>query len=482
VDTSKPIVGVVMTMLDLYRKTDADRPGVLGGHWKAVMADLFADAADLQFTGVSHTADEVAGAVSACEQAACDLLLVLPLAYAPSGAAVQALLKTELPLLVVSTARDATLPYAMDDDHIMANHAVHGVQDLANVLARERREFELVAGHASQPQFRDRILGAARAAAATRMFRVGTVGRIGRPFAGMLDFDPGPGFPDVFGMTVADIDPRELVAAAGRVAPITTSRRSGPMTTSPRSGGERVAEFARWAETEFELDDDLTPEILETSARWSLGLEDLVETMHLDAVSMNFLEVAAGGAETMPFLGASRLMARGVGYAGEGDILTAALVTAVAWLAGEATFTEMFCPDYERAEVLLSHMGECNFAMANPGRPVRLVAKEFAFGDCTPPAVPVFQLRPGPVTLTCLTQWPGEGFRLIACTGEVIEAPDHVNLSSPYTRIGFGRDLVPFLEAYSRAGGTHHLALAYGDRLDALRTLARFSGFGFKVV
>jgi len=464
VERKKPVVGVLMTLLELYRKTDPERPSTLHDHWKPVMEEALSPVAELHFTGVSHTAGEIAKAVSSCEHAACDLLLVLPLAYAPSGAAEEALCGAELPLLVVSSARDATLPYDMSGDHIMANHAMHGVQDLANVLARKGRNFELLAGHPSDAAFRQRLIRAVRAAAGARVFRKGWVGRIGEPFEDMLDFDPGPHLAEHFGLRTVSIDPDELARVAESVT------------------DERISELAEWARSEFDVDDALTPDILNTSARWSLALEDLVRSGELDAVSMNFLAVAAAGADTMPFLGASRLMARGVGYAGEGDILTAALVAALARMADGATFTEMFCPDYERSEVLLSHMGECNFALANPERPVKLAAKDFAFGECEKPAVPVFQLKPGAVTLASITQWPGEGFRVVACTGEVAEAPEHPGLSSPYSRIRFGRELPGFLEDYSRAGGTHHLALGYGDLLDELRAFARFLNISCRVV
>jgi len=463
-DAGKPTVGVVFTMLELYRTAHPDRPKALGDLWRGVVEDLLGGEADLVFTGVSHAPDEVDAAVEECIQADCDLLMVLPLSYAASGSAIDALSRTSLPLLVVSSARDATLPYDMTGDHIMADHAVHGVQDLANVLGREGRRFELVAGHPSQDRFREAVVRTARAATGAEVFRKGVVGQLGEAFEGMLDFDPGPHFADRFGMEVRRIDPQELTVFAGNV------------------DADRIADLTHWASTEFEPDGSVTPDLLATSARVSLALEDLVEAGDLAAVTMNFLQVAAAGVETMPFLGASRLMADGVGYAGESDLMTASLVAAVARACGGATFTEVFCPDYERNEVLLAHMGECNLAFAAPGAPVRLIAKEFAYGDCKPPVVPVFQLRPGPVTLCCLTQWPGEGYRLIACTGEIGDAPVHPNLTMPYSRLSFGGDLAEFLEAYSRVGGIHHLALAYGNQLPALETLARFAGFGFAVV
>ena len=457
-----PVVGVVMTMLELYRQENAARGPKFETHWKGVLEGVFTRRAKLHFAGVSYTADEVATAVGSCERADCDLVLVLPLAYAPSGIAVKALCRTKLPLLLVSTARDATLPYDMDLDHIMANHAVHGVQDLANVLGRRGHRFEMVAGHPSKPEFAASLVQAARAALGARVFRKGKVGRIGRPFAGMLDFDPGAGFSDYFGIKVVKMTARKLADAA-KVIP-----------------QKRIQALANQVRKEFAVDAEATPEEMEASLRWGLALEDVVHEKGMDAVSMNFLDVAAAGAATLPFFGASRLMSVGVGYAGEGDVLTAALMASVARIAGEATFTEMFCPDYARNEILLSHMGECNFSLASR-HPVRLAAKDFAFGKCLRPLVPVFQLRPGPVTLATITQWPDEGFRLVACSAEIVAAPDHANLVSPYSRIRFGRPLPEFLEAYSRAGGTHHLALGYGDLRPALQTFARFAGMGFQV-
>ena len=49
----------------------------------------------------------------------------------------------------------------------------------------------------------------------------------------------------------------------------------------------------------------------------------------------------------MPFLEIEKQMVRGIGYAGEGDVLTAALSAALASGFEETSFTEMFCPDWK---------------------------------------------------------------------------------------------------------------------------------------
>ena len=461
----RPQVGVIFTLLDLYRNVFPDMPERFGAMWRGIVDDVLGEHADLHVPPVSHTPHEVAAAVASCEAVECDLLLVLPMAYAASGSARNALIKTAIPIVLVSTARDATLPHDMGGDEIRANHAVHGIQDLANVLSRAGRPFDLVVGAHQDEAFRGRLKEAVLAGAAARVLKRGKVGRVGKPFEGMLDFGYDPKqLADKLGLTVEEETPERLGAFAREVTEA------------------EAAEYAQWARDTFDVAVDVTEEELLASARWSLALQNIVRERNLDAITMNFLSVAAGGAETMPFLGASRLMSRGIGYAGEGDVLGAALTAAVAALAGEATFTEMFCPDYARDQVLLSHMGECNFALADPAKLVALIAKPFAFGDCMRPAVPVFQLRPGTVTVASITEWPGEGFRIVAVAGEVIPAPDHVNLDSPYTRITFGKCLPTVLERYSHLGGTHHLALGYGDLRGGLQRIARQCGIGFETV
>ena len=77
----------------------------------------------------------------------------------------------------------------------------------------------------------------------------------------------------------------------------------------------------------------------------ALAFEQLQSEAKLDALAMNFASVIAAGAKTLPFLGASNLLAKGIGYAGEADVLTAALTAALHQISRETTFTELYSPD-----------------------------------------------------------------------------------------------------------------------------------------
>jgi L-arabinose isomerase len=172
-------------------------------------------------------------------------------------------------------------------------------------------------------------------------------------------------------------------------------------------------------------------------------------------------------------------MAEGVGYAGEADALTAAFVGALLQGFGEATFTEMFCPDWSGNAVFMSHMGECNVALA--AGPVRLVEKDYRFGEAENPAVAVFALRSGPATLVNLAPGPEDSFDLIASRVRVLDygaAPGFPDVPHYWIRPE-DSDLRDFLRRYSECGGTHHSALVMGDQLDAMSRLAGMLGLSF---
>ena len=113
-----------------------------------------------------------------------------------------------------------------------------------------------------------------------------------------------------------------------------------------------------------------------------------------------------GSLNAVPFLEASKAMARGVGYAGEGDVLTAALVGALSRAFGDTTFTEIFCPDWSGNSLFLSHMGEMNPDIA--GEKPRLVEKPFPYTQAQNPAILACAPKPGPAVFVNLTPGPDD--------------------------------------------------------------------------
>src|SRR5919197_6298433 len=127
-----------------------------------------------------------------------------------------------------------------------------------------------------------------------------------------------------------------------------------------------------------------------------LGIEQILRDGGYDAYSTHFGAIAEDGRfARLPLAAASSLMAKGYGYGAEGDALTAALMSAATTLLGETQFTEMYAMDFPSDSILMSHMGEGNWALARPDRPVRLIKRPLGIGGLEDPPTLLFLYRAG---------------------------------------------------------------------------------------
>ena len=169
--------------------------------------------------------------------------------------------------------------------------------------------------------------------------------------------------------------------------------------------------------------DDLTDRDLEITARAELSLRRMVADERLDAMSFQFMAIGEDErAQTVPFVAVSRLMAEGVGFAGEGDLVGAAGTWLLGQLRPPATFSEIFTIDFEGNSLLMSHMGEANVAMARADRKVPLVARPQPITRTRGrQLVLVTSLEPGPATLFALTLGPKGRWRLISSRMRIVD-------------------------------------------------------------
>ena len=397
-------------------------------------------------------------AVDHLESAGVDLIVTVHLAYSPSLEAVEALTETELPLLLLDTTMDRDFGKDVDAARIMYNHGIHGVQDLACMLRRLGKPFQIVAGHLGSSAVMDRAADIGRAAYAAQCLADSRTLRLGPAFVGMGDFAVDEDvLESELGITVDEITRLDLQEAAAAVSAAAIK-------------AEMASDLQRFAA-------DISPTAHRRSVRVGLGLRALLERGGYSAFSMNFLafDSATGAANVVPFLEASKAMARGLGYAGEGDVLTASLVGALAAAFGRTTFTEIFCPDWQGNSLFLSHMGEISPDVI-AGTPT-LIEKPYPFSAALNPAMICGAPAAGPAILVNLAPGPDNRFGLIVARVEVLGDTDNASLQGAVRGwIRPAGDLADFLEAYSRHGGTHHSALVMGDRLEGLVAFADFAG------
>ncbi|HPO13147.1 MAG TPA: hypothetical protein PLI09_06850 [Candidatus Hydrogenedentes bacterium] len=401
---------------------------------------------------------EVRQAVALFEKQDVDLIITLHLAYSPSLESVGPLCETELPILMLDITMDLSFGPGVDPERIMYNHGIHGVQDLASMLRRHGKHYEIVAGPGNEPLVFSHAANIARAALAAKLFRGMRILSLGAPFKGMGDFSvPEAVLKEKFGITVEEkmLDDLEMEAE---------------VITEEEIEAERMSDAEHY-------DLPLSKEVHRRSLRVGLGLRKMLERGGYSAFSMNFqaFDRSEGPANTVPFLETSKAMARGIGYAGEGDVLTAALVGALSAAFGRTTFTEIFCPDWEGNMLFLSHMGEINPEVAS-GRP-RIFEKPYPFSAAQNPAVLTCSVEPGMALFVNLAPGPDDSFSLIFEPVDVQDDSDAVNMQDAiriWVRPGMA--ISRFLENYSRLGGTHHSALLLGLPGSAIQAFGAFLG------
>ena len=469
-------VGLLPLYLKLYDDTMAQHHPAMEQFRDTMADELRRRGLDVLAGEVCRVAPEFESAIAGFETAGVDAIVTLHLAYSPSEESAPALARTPLPVIVLDTTPDADYSPAQNPDRLMYNHGIHGVQDLCNLLIRHGKPFQIEAGHWQAPSdsrylkdtgnlgVLDRVAQRAQAAALASAMRRARVGRIGTPFKGMGDFAvPSEVMRETIGVETVPAEPAAIAALAKEVSE---------------------------ADVQAELDADraffgmgaFSPEAYQRSVRASLAVRRWIERERLTGFTMNFMEVdRASGMPTLPFLEASKAMARGVGYGGEGDVLTAALVGALGSTLGDTTFTEMFCADWAGDTIFLSHMGELNVALT-AGKP-KLVERSFDFIDADSFVLAYGRFKPGEAVLVNLAPGPKDTFTLIVAPVSMLDvAGEDKSADSVH---GWFRPRLPvadFLADYSRAGGTHHCALVYGDVAGSIIAFGDMMGWAVKVM
>ena len=453
----RPRVGLLALTLELYETIS---PGLRQEREKWLRRDILPalePIAEVKFNQAVYRREDVEDAVRDFEAEGLDALLVILLTYSPSQLALPALKRTHLPIIVWNTQELFEINTSFSTAELISNHGVHGTQDLCNVLLRSGVKFEYLTSHIRDEKGLNTLGDFFHAASAVRRLRSTRIGLLGYPFPGMGDFAlDTTHMAGTLGCQWTNLSMEEYISRAAKAAP------------------EPVAEIVSDYRKTYDVAPDITDEDLEATASGELALRGMVTDNKLNALSYQFMAFGDDRRRpAVPFVAASRLMAEGIGFGGEGDLIAAAGTAFLNWLKPPASFTEIFTIDFADNSVLMSHMGEANVAMARSDCKIRMVVR-------TRPLTPTRQhqlvlatnFEPGPATLCALTLGPGGGWRLVVSRINIADFGPLASLEVPHFKLVPCGDVRDFLSAYATAGGPHHLAVCFGDARERLKMAA----------
>ena len=464
-EVTRPKIAVLGLSLPLYEAALPKLMDTLQRQMKAFVAEIEPYAGIVAATLCSRQ-EHVAAGVKRAEAEDVDALLLIPLCYTASLMTLLPIVNTKVPIVIWNTQEALEIDEDYDHGDLLENHVTQGAQDVTNTLIRSRRTFGMESGHYKDRDALGRLADWLQAARVSKYARRLRVGILGAPFQDMGDFG---------------VDTTLMTSVWGPYAIQLSIAKFVQLTEEAPE--ETLARMRADDQARFDVAPDLDAETHTRSLRGEWALRQLMTKNGLDAFTMNFLDLMEDGrCDCLPLYGVNKLMAEGMGYAGEGNVTIAAHMAQMRQLCGQATFTEIYTLDYKRNRMMMTHMQECNPAMARKDRKIRLIKKEFWAPGIGPYVGMHFTLPPGPVTLTSVTSDHDGRFYYMAYETRIVDIEPYSRFDVPHWLAELDEPVGDFLTRYSCAGGPHHLVAVPGRRAGALRKLAHLQGFRFCMI
>ena len=351
----------------------------------------------------------------------------------------------------------------------LENDDVCSMPEFAGVYERlgAAPPFFLAETAGNREEIQRRVGAFERAIAAVAAFKYAKFGYLGHTYDGMYDMNTDPtAFSAAFGSHVKMLEMCELREFV-----------EGASEPDVREKAREIREiFDVRAPSVDPITDFVTDEDLFWAARCSHGLDRLVEENGLSSLAYYYKGENGNLYERIAsslVVGNTLLTSRGIPLAGEADLKTAAAMLAMNKLAGGASFAELHPFDVKENVILVGHDGPHDVRISD-AKPILRKLKKF-HGKPGAGVSVEFRLKTGPVTLLSLGVGRGGRFRFVAAAGESVpgEIPQTGNTN---TKCRFSLSPGQFVERWSAAGPTHHLALGTGNRLEEIGLFARMMG------
>ncbi len=458
----KPRIGILGIMQDLY---DEMIPGIAQRQegYAAEIAAHLEDVAEFLPSKAIKYREDAERAMREFENTDVDGVMVVMLTYGPAMRVARLLSESKLPVLLANIQPEPNVTPAWDMADMTYNQGVHGAQDTANAMVRAGKRFSVLTDDWRADTFRTDVSRWARAARAVSAWKKLKVAIFGYAMNEMGDIR---------------VDESALVRTLG---PAIISVAQGDLWRGMQEVSDAaIADVISFENATFEIDPRLSQTERADHARMQVAIEAILSERGFGAYTAHFDAIGEDGRfSRLPLAAASTLMARGYGYAAEGDVLTACLVYAGHKLIGSAHFTEMYAMDFPSDSVLMSHMGEGNWQIARSDRPVRLIKRPLGIGRLDDPPTFLFQYQPGPATLATLVSLEGERFRLVVAEGENLDSQELPALEMPYGQFRPSSGLRQCLNAWLATGGPHHEVMNLGHHAADWKVFCQLTGIEF---
>ncbi len=377
------------------------------------------------------------------------------------------------PMLHLHTQFNRDIPWdSIDMDFMNLNQSAHGDREFGFIMSRMRMNRKVITGHWQDTTLIEQINKWTRTAAGWHDWQGAKFARFGDNMRNVAVTEGDKVEAEIkFGYSVNTYGVGDLVKVINQ--------------TSEKSIDKLVQEYA----DTYTLSPSLQKgkeqhQSLRDAAKIEIGLQAFLKDGNFKGFTDTFEDLH--GLVQLPGIAAQRLMAKGYGFAAEGDWKTAALVRAMkvmgSGLEGGNSFMEDYTYHFEAGNemVLGSHMLEICPSISN-AKPTCEI-HPLGIGGKADPVRLVFNVSGG-AALNASVVDMGNRFRLLVNTVEAVK-PKNKLPKLPVARVLWKPypDMKTGCTAWILAGGAHHTCFSQNLSAEQLEDFASMAGIEYVLI
>lgn len=400
-----------------------------------------------------------------------DMVFLHMATYSLSSTILPIAQRLNCPLIVLNLQPAPAIDYeainSQEDRGIMTGMWLESCQacaipEVASVFKRSNIRFELVSGYLEDNQAWHEISGWLAAARVYKGMRENRLGILGHYYGGMLDvYTDLTRQSAIFGTHIEILEMCEL--------------KKWRDNLTEEEINHKIEEF----HAVFKVSPECDAYELRRAAATSAALDKMVENHNLGALAYYYEgEEELQDIATSVIAGNTLITGRGIPVAGECEVKNAQAMKITALLGAGGSFSEIYAADFKDDIVLFGHDGPAHFRIAEG--PVGLVPLPVYHGKPGKGLSIQMSVKHGPITLLSVCEGP-EGISLLVAEGESVDGPT-LQIGNTNSRYRFACGAKAFLDAWAKAGPSHHCSIGIGHFADTLEKVAALFDIGITII
>ncbi len=400
-----------------------------------------------------------------------DLVFLQMLTYATSYNVLPAIRDLDVPVVIVNVQKKIAPDYANTDIPTWLGelYACGAVGEAVADLERAGKRHAVITGvvEGGDEGVAHEIEDWCKAAQVRRRFRQTNIAQIGRPYPGMMDlYIDETNLYNRMGLYTKQFDWEDMWCIADDVTDEAAIRAKAQdiLDTFEIEGGGSIEEV-------WEM------------AKYVVAFEKWVKDEDIALVASHYAGKAQGQAgvlDSMLIPAFSMLIKQGTACAVEGDMKVAMAMSILKTISGTGQLSEMYSIDFNEDICIIGHSGSGDADISLAHKPTMKIVKVF-HGKVGGGYLTQFYPPTGDVTYLAITQDKDGKFKFIAAEGVNQEGPIFT-FGDTNMRTKFSISAREFVNRWSEAGPTHHMAAAAGRHIDTILKVAKIMNIPVEVV